>query len=73
MAGNTIEQIFRISELTELANVSNSKTIIAYNKNNYFINTDLIKGKKISRMIINESQKNGEANSLTLVFSDGTT
>lgn len=67
-----IQKIHRITDLPELTNVSKSKVLVAYEGKNYFLNSDLIKGRKIQSITEQTSKENAGLNVIVIKFSDGT-
>lgn len=65
-------KILRISELPELPDIFNGmRTVVALDRENYLIDVNKIKGKKIVDVSAIQSKESEKPNTITLTFSDG--
>lgn len=67
-----IQKIFRVTDLPEIKNISYAKILIAHEKQNYIIDANLIKGRKITNIREMKSEDDGGLNTIVIQFSDGT-
>ena len=69
-----IQKTDKLSKLPELEKIlSGMQTVLVYNKQNYAIDLEQIKGKKVTDIIEVVSDKSGGRNVIILKFDDGTT